>query len=151
MKQIRTRIAALWPLALLLLWSAAAIGAETVRLAIIPEEPALAAVADLFTVTLSTNRQVALVEREQLDRVLREQAIASANGRDFIKLGQLLGADGLVRTGRAGLRRQYFGTLGSISWAHARIPPRTLFTDLKPCCLRNCTALSERTPRLQWR
>ena len=89
MNQMRTTTSAFW-LLLLLLWSAAAIGAETVRLAIIPEEPTLAAMADLFTVTLSTNRQVALVERDQLDRVLREQANASANasanGRDFVAL-----------------------------------------------------------------
>jgi hypothetical protein len=68
----------LWPLALLRLWGAAAICAEAVRLAIIPEKPALATVADLLTVTLSTNRQVALVERDQLDRLLREQATAPA-------------------------------------------------------------------------
>lgn len=97
---MKSSLAVRW-LLLVLLWSAAASGAETVRLAIIPEEPALATVADLFTVTLSTNRQVALVEREQLDRVLREQANASANGRDFIKLGQLLGADGLLVLQRA--------------------------------------------------
>ena len=41
MNQARTPASALLLLALLLLWSAAAIGAETVRLAIIPEEPAL--------------------------------------------------------------------------------------------------------------
>ena len=75
--------------------------AETVRLAIISEEPALATVADLLTVTLTTNRQAALVERDQLDRVLREQAGAAAGGRDFIKLGQLLGADGLLVLQRA--------------------------------------------------
>src|SRR5256885_4282254 len=44
---------------------------------------------------------------------------------------------------------QYFGTLGSISSAHAAMPPLTLFAYLKPCSFKNCTALSERTPLLQ--
>jgi len=80
------------------LWFAGCLsaGGDTVRLAILSEAPTLAPVADLLTATFSTNRQVVLVERDQLDRVLREQAGTAAGGRDVVRLGQLLGADGLL-------------------------------------------------------
>jgi hypothetical protein len=100
-KAKRTQTSVLWLLVFLAVSSAPAMGANVTRLAIIPQEPVLAAAADLLTVTFSTNTQVALVEREQLGRVLREQATISVGGKDFIKLGQLLGADGLLVLQRA--------------------------------------------------
>lgn len=81
--------------ALAIQWAAAA-AAPAVRLAVVPEAEALQAAADLLTVVLSTNEQVALVERAQLDQVIREQELASANARNYVKLGELLGADGLL-------------------------------------------------------
>src|SRR5947209_7906069 len=70
--------------------------AEPVRLAIVPKTEALRAAADFLTVALSTNAQVALVERAQLEKVLREQEVAASNRGNLIKLGELLGADGLL-------------------------------------------------------
>src|SRR5262249_35424487 len=45
---------------------------------------------------------------------------------------------------------QYFGTLGSIWSAQARMPPLRFLIFVKPCCRRNCTALALRAPILQW-
>ena len=70
--------------------------AEPFRLAIVAEDKSLASAAELLTVTFSTNTQIALLERVQIDRVLAEQSLSAANGRDALKLGQLLGADGLL-------------------------------------------------------
>ena len=70
--------------------------AETVRLALVAEDSSSLEPLDLLTAAFSTNSQLALLERAQIDKVLREQALASANGPDFLKLGQLLGADGLL-------------------------------------------------------
>lgn len=46
---------------------------------------------------------------------------------------------------------QYFGTLGSISFDQAVMPPLTLLRFLKPCWRRNSTAFIERPPILQCR
>jgi len=72
----------------------ASLGAP-LRLAIIAEDPALSPASDLLTAKLSTSDQLALVERAQLEKVYREQALA-ADSRDYLKLGQILGADGLL-------------------------------------------------------
>jgi len=72
----------------------ASLGAP-LRLAIIAEDPALSPASDLLTAKLSTSDQLALVERAQLEKVYREQALAD-NSRDYLKLGQILGADGLL-------------------------------------------------------
>src|SRR6266536_49045 len=71
-------------------------GAPRIRLAIVAEDKSLAPALDLLTAELSTNSQLALLERAQIDKVLAEQALSAANGRDVLKLGQLLGADGLL-------------------------------------------------------
>src|SRR5208282_4509973 len=39
--------------------------------------------------------QIELVERAQLEKVFQEQSL-SAGSRDYLKLGQILGADGLL-------------------------------------------------------
>jgi curli biogenesis system outer membrane secretion channel CsgG len=65
------------------------------RLAIISEAADTAGVADVLTVQLSRQPQLIVLEREQIEKVYREQNLAGAN-RDFLKLGQLLGADGLL-------------------------------------------------------
>jgi hypothetical protein len=66
-----------------------------VRLGIIIEEPASAAAADVLTADLSHHAGIQLLERAEIERVYREQALSAAN-RDHLKLGQLLGADGLL-------------------------------------------------------
>ncbi len=68
-----------------------------IRLAIINED-SLAPASDLLTVELSKDSRLALLERQQIAKVLHEQALAVADGgnRDYLKVGELLGADGLL-------------------------------------------------------
>ncbi len=70
--------------------------AEPVRLAIVAEDTLLSQPLDLLTAEFSTNSQLALLERAQIDKVLSEQGLSAANGRDSLRLGQMLGADGLL-------------------------------------------------------
>jgi hypothetical protein len=65
------------------------------RLAIIAEAREAASIADMLTVSLSRQPQISLLERGEIERVYREQNLAAAPA-DFLKLGQVLGADGLV-------------------------------------------------------
>src|SRR5579872_3465235 len=65
------------------------------RLAVVCAEPETREAGDLLTVELSRMGQIQLLEREQIDKVYREQALSVAN-RDLAKLGQILGADGLL-------------------------------------------------------
>src|SRR5258707_8713352 len=44
----------------------------------------------------------------------------------------------------------YFGTLGSTLSLHARIPPTTFRTCLKPFCFSTAQALALRMPLRQW-
>ena len=55
----------------------------------------MAAVVDLLTVELSQQPKLQLLERDQIEKAYREQELSRAN-RDFLKLGQVLGADGLL-------------------------------------------------------
>src|SRR5690349_9425920 len=66
-----------------------------VRVAIIPAENSTAAVADLLTAELSGKPGVVFLERAQIEKIYREQTLSSAN-QSYVKLGQLLGADGLL-------------------------------------------------------
>jgi hypothetical protein len=68
------------------------------RLALVIEEPSLTTAADVLTVELSHRPGVQLFEREEINRVYREQQLSAAN-RDYLKLGQLLSADGLLVLG----------------------------------------------------
>lgn len=66
-----------------------------VKLAIISESPDTAAMADVLTAEFTKNDKVHLLERSEIDRVYREQGFSAAN-RDDVKLGRILGADGLL-------------------------------------------------------
>ena len=66
-----------------------------VKLAIVPESAAAATAVDLLTAEFSKNDQVLMLERAEIDKVYREQSL-SAGHRDYLKLGQILGADGLL-------------------------------------------------------
>jgi hypothetical protein len=68
---------------------------ETVKLAIVAASPDASEVCDLLTAQLSANDSVRLLERDQIDKIYREQG-TSAENRDDLKLGRLLGADGLL-------------------------------------------------------
>ena len=85
------RIALWW----LLVFNAAA-SQPTIRLAILVEDSKLSSVADLLTVELSHKKQLALLERAQINKVRKEQALSASFSRDYIKLGELLGADGVL-------------------------------------------------------
>lgn len=66
-----------------------------VRLAIVSESPDTVAAADLLTAELSKNSSVQLLERTEIEKVISEQQL-SLNNLDCLKLGHLLGADGLL-------------------------------------------------------
>ena len=79
--------------------------AAPVRLAIFTDTPEAMSALDALTVDLSKNDRFHLLERAEIEKVYREQGMSAAN-RDDLKLGRLLGADGLmildvVRTSRA--------------------------------------------------
>jgi len=69
--------------------------AKPVRVALLTEEPSAAAALDLLTAELSKKDSLQLLERAEMERVYREQALAAGN-KDYLKLGQVLGADGLL-------------------------------------------------------
>ncbi len=66
-----------------------------IRLAIISESPETAAAADVLTAEFSKDASLHLLERAEIEKVLREQKMSLKN-LDRLKLGQLLGADGLL-------------------------------------------------------
>ena len=69
-----------------------------VRLALIAESTDGSAASDLLTAEFSKNPLVTLLERNDIERVYREQGLSATN-RDYLKLGQVLGADGLLLIG----------------------------------------------------
>ena len=66
-----------------------------VRLAIVSESSDTVVAADLLAAEFSKNDRVQLLERTEIERVIREQHL-SLNNLDNLKLGHLLGADGLL-------------------------------------------------------
>ena len=74
---------------------------EMARLALISESTNTAVAADVLTAELSARPNVRLLERNEVDKAYREQAL-SAGSRDFLKMGQMLGADGLLLLGTIG-------------------------------------------------
>lgn len=68
------------------------------RLAIVPETSEAGTAVDVLTAEFSKNDNVQLLERAEIERVYREQGLSAAN-RDDLKLGRLLGADGLLLVG----------------------------------------------------
>jgi hypothetical protein len=69
---------------------------EPPKLAILAESPEAKTPADVLTVQWSLAGNVTLLERSALDKVLSEQSLAAGNQKNYVKLAQLLGADGLV-------------------------------------------------------
>jgi Ca2+-binding EF-hand superfamily protein len=71
--------------------------APPIRLAIISQGTAVAPIADLLTAELSKDQNLALLERDQIAKVLREQTLdLSHGGKNLVQVGQILGADGLL-------------------------------------------------------
>ena len=75
------------------------LGAQTnepaVRLALITETDEASAASDVLTAQLSGNPRLHLLERNEIEKVYREQGLSAAN-QDYLKLGRILGADGLL-------------------------------------------------------
>ena len=70
--------------------------APIARLALVPVADALRSTVDLLTATFSALPEVTLLERAEIERVIREQSLAATLSRDPLKLGQLLHADGVL-------------------------------------------------------
>jgi hypothetical protein len=68
---------------------------KPVHLAVITEAPSAATAVDVLTAELSSKPSLQLLERGEIERVYREQALSAANP-DYLKLGQVLGAEGLL-------------------------------------------------------
>lgn len=66
-----------------------------IRLALLGTDGEARNVLDLLTVELSRSDNLALLERGEMERLYREQGISSG-GQDYLKLGQVLGADGIL-------------------------------------------------------
>ena len=66
-----------------------------VRLALVAETGEASAASDVLTAQLSSNQKVQLLERNEIEKVYREQGLSAGN-KDYLKLGQVLGADGLL-------------------------------------------------------
>ena len=85
-------------LVLAVLISALRLAAQTnapVRLALVSETDETFAAADVLTAELSGHKNVQLLERNEIEKVYREQGLSAGN-KDYLKLGQILGADGLL-------------------------------------------------------
>ena len=70
-------------------------GSAPLRLAIISASNDTIGAADLLKVEFSHNHRVEVLERTEIQRILREQELSLKN-LDALKLGRLLGADGLL-------------------------------------------------------
>ena len=87
-----------WLLLLLLSIAAVKLSAQTnapVRLALIAESEEAMTVADVLTAQFSGNQKIQLLERDEIEKAYHEQGMSAAN-RDDLKLGRILGADGLL-------------------------------------------------------
>ena len=83
---------------LVILIFAARLPAQTdvpVRLALVSESDEASAVVDVLTAELSGHKNLELLERNEIERVYHEQGLSAGN-QDYLKLGQILGADGLL-------------------------------------------------------
>jgi hypothetical protein len=70
--------------------------AQQARLALVVTAPAIQPAAALLVAELSGKAGLALLERTEVERILREQQLTAGNLTEATKLGQLLGADGLL-------------------------------------------------------
>ena len=70
--------------------------AEPVKVAVVFETPDLAASADVLTTVLSSQDGIVLLEREKIGQIVSEQALSILVGAEMLKLGSLLGADGII-------------------------------------------------------
>ena len=103
-------------LALLLLWATATYAqtnSSAVRLAIISESNESAVAADLLMVELSRQPKLQLLEREQIEKVYREQGLSGGN-KNFLQLGQVLGRMDCCCWGRERMARSAVAPASSL-------------------------------------
>lgn len=70
--------------------------AQPMRLALLVDMPELQPTGDLLTAQLSARPDLVLLERVQIQKIMQEQQITAVNPGNALKLGQMLGADGLL-------------------------------------------------------
>lgn len=68
---------------------------ETVRLALVSESEDTTSAVSILTAEFSSHGNIQLLERNEIDKAYKEQDLSGAN-HDYLKLGQILGADGLL-------------------------------------------------------
>lgn len=78
--------------------SSLSLNAAPVRMAVL-SGPGDANIADLLTAELSHQKEVVLVERDQLEAVVGEWKLKAGGMEDYLRCGQLLKADGLLVVG----------------------------------------------------
>lgn len=66
------------------------------HLAVLSDNEKLQAVGDVLTAELSHQTNIVMLERDQITKVRSELALSATSGTDYVKLGQLMGADGLL-------------------------------------------------------
>ncbi|NBV23280.1 MAG: hypothetical protein EBS05_15335 [Proteobacteria bacterium] len=69
---------------------------SALKLAILAAGPDVRPVADLLTVLLSQSPGVTLLERAEIERAWREQSLSASGRSSLVKLGEILGADGVL-------------------------------------------------------
>src|SRR5687768_4621346 len=85
-----------WLLCVFLGFVAPQMPAQGAKLGIVPQDSELSLPSDLLTVELSTSGGVQLLERADLQRIIKEQRLSAALSENALKLGELSGADGLI-------------------------------------------------------
>lgn len=80
--------------------------AQNTSLAVVATDRTLDPLADLLTVELSKQAGVTLLERGEVNRILREQQLTAFGGSNYVTLGQLLRADGVIALRRARVHQQ---------------------------------------------
>src|SRR6187549_988985 len=90
--ELRSRIT----IGLALLLMPLCLGAAELRIALIPTEPSAATMVDLLTAQFTKERGLALLERSEIVRVQRELGLNAIQSASSLRIGEALGADGVV-------------------------------------------------------
>lgn len=100
---------------------------DPTRLAIIPLQPALKLEADLLLAGLAGVKQFELVERSEIERVLGEQSLSAVTQGGYVKLGQLLRADGLLllETNENAVETRLVAVESGVVLVHSETPQST--------------------------
>ena len=87
----------LWlPLFLGIMWHGAEVRAAEPKIAILPITPESKELADVLTFKWSLTGGATLLERNEINKILAENSLIGNASINYVQVGQLLGADGLV-------------------------------------------------------